>query len=281
MQNMNLRFQPRPDGDVIVLDPVQPGYSQVSAHTQHPTVGRILDRVLSVQRPIVLAHLRRLRAKHPHAHPAEVVTLLEKHYLTSVTLGGAGVGAAAAIPAVGTVAALAIAGGETAGFIEATALYAHAIAEIHGIVLTDRDRTHALILALMLGDEGATLLRQLTGQVAGGAVRTAFWGEVVTKSLPRGVVAPAVDQLRSLFLKKLAKTGTASVIGKAIPFGVGAVVGGTGNRLLGTRVVKSSRQAFGPAPALFPEHLRDVAPKASLEHKRAERKLARTRKRLT
>lgn len=244
-------------------------------NTQHPAVAKTLNGVLTVQRPLVLAHLRRMRAKHPSASPQDLVHLLEKHYLNSVTVGGAGVGAAAAIPSVGTVAALAIAGGETVGFIEATALFAHALAEVHGIVLTDRARTHALILALMLGDEGVTLLRQLTGQVAGGAVRNAFWGEVVTKSLPKNLVSPAVDQLRSMFLKKLTKTGAASIIGKAIPFGVGAVIGGTGNRILGNRIVQSSRRAFGPAPYVFPEVLQQVPPKQSLQERRTERKLER------
>ena len=49
------------------------------------------------------------------------------------------------------------------------------------------------------------------------------------------------------------------IIGRAIPFGVGAVIGGVGNHFLGRRVVTSSRTAFGPAPAQFPIIL-DAAP---------------------
>jgi len=50
-----------------------------------------------------------------------------------------------------------------------------------------------------------------------------------------------------------------SVVGRAIPFGIGAVIGGGGNHLLGRRVVTSSRSAFGPAPASFPVSLDAVA----------------------
>lgn len=245
-----------------------------SAHTpQHPVIGKALDGVLSVQRPIVLAHLKRIRARNPGASPAELIHLLERHFLTTVMAGGAGVGVAAAVPAVGTAAAIALASAETLGFIEATALFAHAVAEVHGIVLVDRDRTHALVLSLMLGEEGATLIRQVTAQAAGGLVRGKFWSEIVTTALPRSVVSPALDQLRSMFLKKLAKTGTASVIGKAIPYGVGAVIGGTGNRILGKRVVRAAHIAFGPAPLLYPQHLAEIPPKVPRKIARAEKKV--------
>lgn len=279
------RYAPRPEAPVIVID--APASSSASARPQHsppqhPAVAKALDGVLTVQRPIVLAHLRRIRAKHPGASPAELIEMLEKHFLGTVMAGGAGVGVAAAVPAVGTAAAIALASAETVGFIEASALFAHAVAEVHGIVLVDRERTHALVLSLMLGEEGATLVRQLTAQAAGGLVRGAFWSELVTSTLPKNVVSPALDQLRSMFLKKLAKTGTASVIGKAIPYGIGAVIGGTGNRILGKRVVRAARLAFGPAPLTYPPHLAEVparvpraVARAEKQHVRSERKAQR------
>lgn len=295
------RYAPRPDEPVIIVD--APSSSSVpssnvpssseptvssepSAATtspsrtapQHPAVAKTLDGVLTVQRPIVLAHLRRIRAKHPDASPTELVEMLEKHFLRTVMAGGAGVGAAAAVPAVGTAAAIALASAETLGFIEASALFAHAVAEVHGIALVDRERTHALVLSLMLGEEGAALVRQLTAQAAGGVVRGAFWGELVTKTLPKNVVSPALEQLRSMFLKKLAKTGTASVVGKAIPYGVGAAVGGAGNRILGKRVVRAARLAFGPAPRVYPQHLAEIPAKVPRAIARAEKKQLRSDK---
>ncbi|KAM9862047.1 hypothetical protein ACI1US_02154 [Leucobacter sp. BZR 635] len=276
------RYAPRPEEPIIVIDAAPQAASASGSQQHHPMVAKALDGVLTVQRPIVLAHLKRIRSRHPGANPQQLVEMLERHYVNTVMAGGAGVGAAAAIPAVGTAAALALASAETLGFIEATALFAHAVAEVHGIVLTDRDRTHTLILALMLGEEGATLLRQVTGQVAGGMARGAFWSEIVTTAMPKNLVTPALDQLRSMFLKKLAKTGTASVIGKAIPYGVGAVIGGTGNRMLGRRVVRSARVAFGPVPFVYPENLAAIPPRVPRQVRRAERKqLSAERKQLT
>jgi trimethylamine:corrinoid methyltransferase-like protein len=94
-------------------------------------VGRTLDRVLSVQRPAVLAHIRTIRRAKPDATPAQVIKTLERRYLAAVTTGGALVGATAAIPAVGTVASLALSTAETAGFLEASALFALSVTEVH------------------------------------------------------------------------------------------------------------------------------------------------------
>lgn len=217
---------------------------------------RSVDRMLAIQRPLVLAHIRSLRLRHPHATPTDLVRMLERRYLVAVTGGGAAVGASAVIPGIGTGASLALAGVETAGFVEATALFAQSVAEVHGIPVSDPDRARALVLTLMMGKEGVGLVGQLTRQATGkGATRSAYWGELVTKTLPRAAVGPLTDQLKKVFLKRLAAAGGASVIGKALPFGVGAVVGGTGNHLLGRRVVASARLAFGTAPALLPAEL--------------------------
>ena len=230
-------------------------------------VDRALDRVLAVQEPLVRAHVRRATVKRPGAAPDDLVKVLERHFLTTVTVGGGAVGAAAAVPGVGTATALAISGAETVGFVEATALFAHSITELHGITRVDPERAQSLVLALMLGQEGASLLKQFTGQARGGTARPAFWGELLTSSLPRQAVGPVLDKLRAEFVKRLAGIGTASVVGKALPYGVGAVVGGTGNHILGRGVVRASRRAFGPAPLILPEHLQfetepgDAAPK--------------------
>ena len=220
-----------------------------------PWLDRAVDRVLSVQRPIVMAHLRRVASRNKASSPAALTRALEARYIAAVTAGGSAVGATAAVPAVGTVAALALASAETVGFLEATALYAHSLAELHGITLNDPDRARAIILTLLLGDEGLTLLKQVTSQAKGGATRSTFWGEFVGSVLPRQMLAPLVDQLKGMFLRKVATTGSASVIGKAIPYGVGAVIGGVGNYVLARRVVARSRTAFGPAPHVLPLEL--------------------------
>jgi hypothetical protein len=64
-----------------------------------------------------------------------------------------------------------------------------------------------------------------------------------------------VDRLRNVFIRQFAVRGGAGIIGKAIPFGIGAVIGGTGNHLLGRKVLQQSRLAFGSPPPTLPIEL--------------------------
>jgi len=224
--------------------------------SDHPLIVRALDRVLAIQRPAVLAHLRSVRLRHPDASPAQIVRILEHRYLATVSTSGAAVGATAVIPAVTTGVTLALSGVETLGFVEATALFAQSLAELHGIRVEDPDRARALVLTLMLGSEGVDLLTQLAHQATGrGPSRGAYWGELVTKSLPRATVGPLVDRLKNAFLKRFAVAGGTSFVSKALPFGIGAVVGGAGNGILGRRVVVGARRAFGPPPSHIPAEI--------------------------
>jgi hypothetical protein len=222
--------------------------------------GRTIDRVLSVQRPVVLAHIRSIRRSRPDATPAQIITTLERRYLAAVTTGGALVGVTAAIPAVGTIASIALSTAETAGFLEASALFAQSVTEVHGIAVTDPERARTLVMTMILGSAGSDLVEQLASEVVGvGPARSAFWGELVTKNLPKSALGSVARRLRSFFLKKFAANEGAGIIGRAIPFGVGAVIGGVGNHFLGRRVVTSARSAFGPPPGQFPISL-DAAP---------------------
>ena len=223
---------------------------------EHPPAIRMLDRVLSVQRPVVLAHLRSIRLRHPEAAVEQILRILERRYLAAVTTGGAAVGATAVVPGIGTGVTLALSGVETLGFLEATALYAQSVAEVHGVAIDDPDRARALVLALMLGKEGVDLVSQLAQQASGrGTTRSTYWGELVTKTLPRAAVGPLVDRLKTTFVRQFAARGGVSWAGKALPFGVGAVVGGAGNHILGRRVLVTSRRAFGAPPLALPADL--------------------------
>jgi len=262
--------------------------SEVS--TSHPMVVRGIDRVLTVQRPVVLAHIRSIRRGKPHASPDEIIAILERRYLSAVTTGGALVGASAAIPAVGTGASLALSSVETAGFLEASALFAQSVTEVHGIVVDDPDRARALVMTMVLGTAGSDLVKQLTAQATGtGPGRSAYWGETLAKGVPTALVGPMADRIKHTFLKKFAAAQGTNIVGRLVPFGIGAVIGGGGNHILGRQIIRTARQGFGPAPAMLPAWLEPVivlpkvpkepkAPKAPREPK--ERKASTVRKRL-
>jgi hypothetical protein len=222
--------------------------------------GRGFDKLLVVQRPVVLAHIRGIRKSRPGATPAQVISILEKRYLAAVTTGGAAVGVAAALPAIGTIASLALSTAETAAFLEASALFAQSVTEVHGIAVVNPERARTLVMTMILGGAGTELVEQLAGEIVGvGPARSTFWGELVTKNVPRSAIGRIARPLRSYFVRRFATREGAGIIGRAIPFGIGAVIGGTGNHLLGRRVVQSARSAFGAAPTAFPLALDPVA----------------------
>jgi hypothetical protein len=64
-----------------------------------------------------------------------------------------------------------------------------------------------------------------------------------------------VDRLKTAFVHQFAAKGGASFLGKALPFGIGAVIGGAGNNILGRRVLVNSRRAFGIPPLALPPDL--------------------------
>jgi len=227
-----------------------------------------VEKLLSVQRPVVLAHIRGIRRHSPAASPAQVIVILERRYLAAVTAGGAAVGASAAIPAVGVGISFALSAVETAGFLEASALFAQSVTEVHGITVDEPERARTLVMAMMLGTAGSDLIKQLAGQAAGtGQSKPKFWGELVTQGLPEAAINQVASRVQKIFLRRFATTQGASIIGRAIPFGIGALVGGVGNNVLGRKVVASSRGAFGEAPIDFPDGLAQrklpVRPKSS------------------
>ena len=252
----------------------------------HPQFTRGLDGLLSVHRPVVLAHIRSIRKMHPGARPEKIIRILETRYLAAVTTGGAAVGASAVIPGIGMGVSLALTGVETAGFLEASALFAQSITEVHGIAIDDPDRARTLVMSMMLGTGGGDLVRQLAGQVTGSsAPRNQYWGTLVTRNLPQFAVGPIADRLKSTFLKHLAARTGAGALGRLVPFGVGAVIGGTGNHILGRKVVASARTAFGPPPATFPPALepkivvpKDTPPSGAGTDGAPHKRLGRSRK---
>ena len=242
-----------------------------------PVLVRALRAAMSAQRPAVLLHIRSIRKQYPAATPEQVIMILERRFLNSVTLTGAGSGAASLIPGVGTALGLTVIGVETVAFFEMTALFAQSVAEIHGIVVDDEERAHNLVMALMLGGPGKDLVQQFVGQATGtGPDRTLYWGESITAGMPKAVVGLLNKRLRDELVKSMAVKQGGSMAGRLVPFGIGAVIGGAGNRLIGGKVVRTAQQAFGPAPVRWPAELDRLSPPKEPRLRRLRRRKGST-----
>ncbi|AYG02482.1 hypothetical protein [Gryllotalpicola protaetiae] len=229
------------------------------------TIERSVDTLVGVHRPAVVAHLNAIKRKHPDASVEQLHWVLERRYLATVTSTGAATGATAVIPAVGTATALALSAAETVAFLETTALFAQSVAELHGISVDEPERTRTLVLALMLGHEGSDIVKQFGLEMLNEDVtRAGYWGAIVSDSVPTAVLKPVLNKLKTMFFKKVAAKQAGSIIGRALPYGIGAVVGGVGNNLLGRRVVNAARNAFPPADVIVLDD--EIAKRALAAH---------------
>lgn len=230
----------------------QPGQFATVGDDKPGLAARLLSagiaRSARIQRPALDAYLSRLRSADPDAAPADIVAKLEKHYLATVTGSGAAVGAAAAVPAIGTLVALATVAGETGVFLEATAFFALAVAEVYGIPIENTERRRALVLAVLVGDDGKRAVADLLGPGRTGGA----WLSQGAATLPLPSVSDLNRRLMRYFVKRYTLRRGVLAFGKLLPVGLGAVIGAVGNRMMGRKIVGNARTAFGAPPHRWP-----------------------------
>ncbi|MEV8443319.1 hypothetical protein AB0425_38585 [Actinosynnema sp. NPDC051121] len=207
----------------------------------------LLDKAISLQAPLVRKNIARARQRNPEATPAEVIRALERMYVSALTGTGAAVGAAAAAPAVGTGIALALSAGETFSSLELSTLFVLSVAEVHGVRIDEIERRRTLVMGVLLGQSGSTTIGKVaerTGQ---------HWARQLVGKVPVSTLRQINSVLGRNFITKYGTKQGIIVLGRAVPFGIGAVIGGGANATVATLAVRAARRAFGPAPQSWPE----------------------------
>jgi hypothetical protein len=164
---------------------------------------------------------------------------------------GAAVGSAATFPGIGTLTALSAGAGETVFFIEVTALFVLADAFVHGIPADHHERRRALVLAVLVGDDS----RRAIGELIGPARTNGGWLAEGMASMPLSTLGRFNGRMLKYFVKRFALRRGALMFGSMLPVGIGAAVGGAGNRIVGKKIVRNAQQAFGAPPARWPSTL--------------------------
>lgn len=243
-----------------------------------PTAESWLTRAVTVQRPLVLANLRRLRKAHPTHTNRQLAEELDREFVRTMTGGGAVIGATAAVPSVGTVTSLGLSAAATGGFLETSALYAQSVAELSGISTEDPQQAQLLVMSVMLGDEGRELLGELNEQADGRSTGPFASLVPLNSSMgSSGLTGLVVEQIRRRFVRRFFVRQGTSMLGRALPFGIGAAVGGAANHRLARQIVDSARETFGELPEETPQSVvDDFARGLEREKRRAERREKRT-----
>lgn len=207
----------------------------------------LLDKAIGVQAPLVGKNIARARQRNPDATPAEVVRTLERMYVSALAGTGAAVGVTAAAPAVGTGIALALSAGEVFSSFELSTLFVLSLAEVHGIQLDEIERRRTLVMGILLGESGSATIGKVaerTGQ---------HWARQLVGKVPAATLRQINSVLGRNFVTKYGTKQGIIVLGRVVPFGIGAAIGGGANATLATLAVRAARRAFGPAPQAWPE----------------------------
>ena len=283
---------------------------------------REIAKAVTGRRGIARNYVRRLRRRHLDATPAEIITMLERHYVAAISAAGMaitigsiaaevgiamipGVGAAAAgskavakeagkkaakevakAAAKGTMKAAAktvalgaaksgaqraaelLPAGDQQIQFEITALYALAVADIHGLEY-DQQQAQALVYGLsndrVSQEQIATMATDLAKSsnsglanvgrtIANGRSDWSHWANTLADSLPDGAAQSLVRGVQTGVLDDV-RTGLDAKKQTAVEYGVGALMGGVTRLVFGREVVDAAQSAFAEAPPEFPAYL--------------------------
>lgn len=205
-----------------------------------------IERALRTQQPLVAARIAAARRNRSQASPTEVIQALGRSYQFAVAATGGAGGAIAILPAVGTIASLATASAEALAALDAAVLYTLAVAEIHAIPTQAPERRRALVLGVVMGASGQAALARVTG-------KSRDWAQEVTDTLPLTKLGPLNSSLTRWFVKRYVVRQGVLALGRALPLGIGLVIGAVGNVVAARAVIRAADQAFGLPPARWPD----------------------------
>ena len=206
----------------------------------------LLDKAIDIQSPLVRKNIARASQRNPEATPAQVIRNLERMYVSVLTGTGAAVGGVAAAPGVGTAVALALSAGEALSSLQLSALFALSIAEVHAVPIDELERRRTIVMGIMLNGTGSGTMPKVaerTGQ---------HWGRQFVAKVPVEALRPINRILGEHFVTKYGTKQGIIVLGRAAPFGFGAVIGGGANAAIAAVTVGAGRRAFGPPPTSWP-----------------------------
>lgn len=212
-----------------------------------PAFQRAVLAAMRAQRPLVMADLRRLTKKYPQDSPGQLADRLSRRYIASLTTTGAAAGGVGAVPGVGTAASLGASFGAAIAFLELTALYAQSVAELAGFHTKNDHEAQALVMTIMLGEEGRELLQQAANAQPGTRFGTLGPSAWIASGIT-GLTERAFSSLANRFMRTLVRKEAVRFLGRLVPFGIGAGIGGLANRNLARQVVVQTQETFSQLP---------------------------------
>jgi len=174
---------------------------------------------------------------------AERVDQLQRTFARELATVGAATGGIAALPAAGTGTALATGVAEIGWFTARSADLILAIAAVHGHTEPSVEERRLWILSVLaFGDEAATMVTRLAGEMGKGL------GKKATARTSAETLRLINHAIGRTILTKYGKKRGVIALGTALPFGIGAAVGGGANYALTRGVARNADTFFRALP---------------------------------
>ncbi len=191
----------------------------------------------------------------------ERVIQLERRYVRHLVGAGMAVGVGSAVPGAGVTTFLGLSAAELAWTTTRSAELIMAVGAVYGFTDAGVDERRNWILAVMADGDGAAVQ---FAQLAGNASRTSMSNRLKGRGLRW-----ANSFLSKRFLARYGSSRALAAAGKALPFGIGAAMGGASNYAVARTVTRQARELFesiAPPPLALPLGPSPLPPGSQAEH---------------
>ena len=174
---------------------------------------------------------------------AERVAQLRRTFARELATLGAATGAAAALPAVGTGTAVAAGVAEISWFTARSADLILAIAAVHGHTESSVEERRLWVLSVLAFGNGASkMVTRLAGEMGKGL------GKKATERVSRETLKSINRVIGRTIVQKYGTKRGVIALGTALPFGIGAAIGGGANYALTCAVSQHADSFFRALP---------------------------------
>lgn len=198
---------------------------------------KLFNKAMGPTKKYAAKQVAELRSDNPNLTGPQLLIKLEERYLKTVTGSGAAVGGASAMPGVGFFTGLAAAFGDAGFFLVATMSHVYSVAELTDTTFADDPAERALLLTILSGGSSSAAVKQASKKAGGSWASKLLNGGAQQASLFNKILGKRI-------LAKIGARQGFMTVGKLLPFGVGAVVGGGLNRALGKAMINATRETF-------------------------------------
>ncbi|APT93739.1 membrane protein [Corynebacterium phocae] len=206
------------------------------------TVLSALDKAVALQSGTIVKYVEGVKNRNPQASHQERQAEIDDHFLKVVTGTGATAGGASAIPGVGFITGAAAIAGESFVFLEAATWYILASANLRGIDITNKDLRRALVMLVLSGARGVAVVDTFFDEAGDSSDKGALNSVTALTRFSGPSLSGVNKRLSKIFTKQIAKRFKWAWVGKLMPLGIGAVLGGIANRKLARMVMDNAHR---------------------------------------